>query len=178
MSGKAQVLVLMGSDSDLPAMEGCFQTLDRLGIGYDAHVASAHRTPETVRSLVSGARGRGVRVVIAAAGGAAHLAGVAASLTTLPVIGIPLASGALHGMDSLTSTANMPPGVPVACVSLGAWGATNAAVLAAEILGVAQPAIEKRLRAYRADAAARIGEKSRRMRAAGVAATIAGMKSK
>lgn len=146
------VLILMGSDSDLPKVKPAAEALQELGLTYEMHVASAHRTPARVAALASGARERGVRVIIAAAGGAAHLAGVAAAHTTLPVIGIPIASGSLNGLDALLATVQMPSGIPVATVAVD--GARNAALLAAEIIAVADPALAKKLAAMR-DAMAR-----------------------
>jgi 5-(carboxyamino)imidazole ribonucleotide mutase len=132
----ADVLILIGSDSDLPVVRETYQTLSGLGVSVNMHVASAHRTPVRVHELVSQAEAAGTKVFIAAAGGAAHLAGAVAAQTTRPVIGIPLAAGALGGVDALYSTVNMPPGMPVATVSVGTWGAYNAALLAAQILAV------------------------------------------
>jgi phosphoribosylaminoimidazole carboxylase PurE protein len=160
------VLILMGSDSDAPVMQGAVDTLEQLGLSCEVTVASAHRSPARVLRLVDEAPGRGVKVFIAAAGAAAHLAGVIAAHTTLPVIGVPIASSDLHGFDALLSTVQMPPGVPVATVSVGTPGATNAAVLAAQILATADPAIAKRLKEYKRSlaekvekAAARVAEK-------------------
>jgi phosphoribosylaminoimidazole carboxylase PurE protein len=160
------VLILMGSDSDAPVMQGAVDTLQQLGLSCEMTVASAHRSPARVLRLVDEAPGRGVKVFIAAAGAAAHLAGVIAAHTTLPVIGVPIASSDLHGFDALLSTVQMPPGVPVATVSVGKPGATNAAVLAAQILAIADPAIARRLKDYKESlaekvekAAARVGEK-------------------
>ena len=131
-----QVGIIVGSVSDKPVMEDTLKTLTDLGVEAELIAASAHRDPEKVRAYVLGAEERGIEVFIAAAGGAAALPGVVASLTTLPVIGVPLASSELGGVDALHSIVQMPPGVPVACVAVGAWGARNAALLAAEILGL------------------------------------------
>ena len=139
------VLILMGSDSDAPVMQGAVDVLRDLGIASEMTVASAHRSPERVMRLVREAPGRGVKVFIVGAGAAAHLAGVVAAHTTLPVIGVPIDSSALKGLDALLSTVQMPPGVPVATVSIGKPGATNAGVLAAQILAIADPAIAKAL---------------------------------
>ena len=130
------VAILMGSQSDEPVMEGCTKALDDLGVSYEVRVMSAHRAPDKVREYAKGARERGVQVFIAAAGGAAALPGVLASWSTLPVIGVPLASSELKGIDSLYSIVQMPPGIPVAAVSVGAWGARNAAYLAAQIVAL------------------------------------------
>ena len=143
------VLILMGSDSDAPVMQGAVEILRELQIPCEMTVASAHRSPERVMRLVSEAPGRGVKVFIVGAGAAAHLAGVVAAHTTMPVIGVPIDSSALKGWDALLSTGQMPPGVPVATVSIGKPGATNAGVLAAQILAVGDPAIADRLTAYK-----------------------------
>jgi phosphoribosylamine--glycine ligase len=143
------VLILMGSDSDAPVMQGAVEILRELGISAEMTVASAHRSPERVMRLVRDAPGRGVKVFIVGAGAAAHLAGVVAAHTTMPVIGVPIDSSALKGLDALLSTVQMPPGVPVATVSIGKPGATNAGVLAAQILAVADPGIAARLDAYK-----------------------------
>ena len=128
--------VIMGSASDEPVVQETATALEQLQIDYEIRVMSAHRTPERVREYAEQARTRGIEVLIAAAGGSAALGGVLASWTTLPVIGVPLASSELKGMDALLATAQMPPGIPVACMAVGAWGARNAAYLAAEILGL------------------------------------------
>ena len=143
------VLILMGSDSDAPIMSAAVDVLNELGLTSEMTVASAHRSPRRVLRLVEEAPARGVRVFIVGAGAAAHLAGVVAAHTTLPVIGVPIDSSALKGLDALLSTVQMPPGVPVATVAIGKPGATNAGVLAAQILGVGDPAIAARLRDYK-----------------------------
>ncbi|MBP3851796.1 MAG: 5-(carboxyamino)imidazole ribonucleotide mutase, partial [Erysipelotrichaceae bacterium] len=127
MMENKRVLIVMGSRSDMPAMEGCMQQLDEFGIGYSVRVLSAHRTPNAVLQVSQEAKNNGIQVIIAAAGGAAHLAGVIASSTPLPVIGIPIQTSALGGMDSLLSTVQMPSGVPVATVAIGKAGPKNAA---------------------------------------------------
>ena len=142
-------MILMGSDSDAPVMQGAVEVLKEFGISHEMTVASAHRSPERVMRLVSEAPGRGVKVFIIGAGAAAHLAGVVAAHSCLPVIGVPIASSALKGWDALLSTVQMPPGVPVATVSIGKPGATNAGVLAAQILGVADAAMAQKLAAYK-----------------------------
>ena len=144
-----QVLILMGSDSDAPVMEAAGAVLTELGITWDMTVASAHRSPARVTRLVAEAPGCGVKVFIVGAGAAAHLAGVVAAHTTMPVIGVPIDSSALKGLDALLSTVQMPPGVPVATVSIGKPGATNAGVLAAQILAVGDHAIAGRLVKYK-----------------------------
>ena len=143
------VLILMGSDSDAPVMQGAVEILRDLQIPCEMTVASAHRSPGRVLRLVADAPGRGVKVFIVGAGAAAHLAGVVAAHTTMPVIGVPIDSSALKGWDALLSTVQMPPGVPVATVSIGKPGATNAGVLAAQILAVGDPAIAGRVAAYK-----------------------------
>ena len=144
-----QVLILMGSDSDAPIMSAAGEVLTEFGITWEMTVASAHRSPARVMRLIAEAPGRGVRVFVVGAGAAAHLAGVVAAHTTLPVIGVPIDSSALKGLDALLSTVQMPPGVPVATVSIGKPGAQNAGVLAAQILGVADEAMAKKLVEYK-----------------------------
>jgi 5-(carboxyamino)imidazole ribonucleotide mutase len=149
-TSKPLVLIVMGSESDRAKVQPAADELDRLGLPYEWLVASAHRTPEKVATLARQARGRGIKVIIAAAGGAAHLAGVTAAHTTLPVIGIPISSRALNGLDALLSTVQMPSGVPVAAVAID--GARNAALLAAQILGVSDPALAAKLDQMRDEA--------------------------
>lgn len=161
----AVVGIVMGSDSDLPVVQRCLDALEHFDIPYEVEVLSAHRTPDRAHEYSSTARMRGLKVIVAAAGGAAHLAGVMASLTTLPVIGIPMPS-VLNGADSLFSTVQMPAGVPVATVAIGEAGATNAGILAAEILGVADEEMAHRLSVYRADMRRKIAEKNEKLRAA------------
>ena len=147
--GDLQVQVLMGSGSDADVMANTVRTLRDLGITCDMTVASAHRSPDRVRRVMEEALGRGVQVFVVGAGAAAHLAGVVAAHTAVPVIGVPIDSSPLGGFDALLSTVQMPPGVPVATVAVGKAGATNAAVLAAQILAVGDPAIRERLEDYR-----------------------------
>ena len=144
-----QVLILMGSDSDAPVMQAAVDGLKEFGITSEMTVASAHRSPERVMRLVSEAPGRGVKVFIVGAGAAAHLGGVVAAHTTLPVIGVPIDSSALKGLDALLSTVQMPPGVPVATVSIGKPGATNAAVLAAQIIAVGDKTMAQKMVDYK-----------------------------
>ncbi len=146
----------MGSRSDLPAMEGCMQQLDAFEIGYEVRVLSAHRTPEAVLTLSKEAKDRGIQVIIAAAGGAAHLAGVIASSTPLPVIGIPIQTSALGGMDSLLSTVQMPGGVPVATVAIGKAGPKNAAILATQMIGLADEAVQEKIIAFKNEQAEKV----------------------
>ena len=144
-----QILILMGSDSDAPVMEAAGAVLTELGITWEMTVASAHRSPARVMRLVEEAAPRGVKAFIVGAGAAAHLAGVVAAHTAMPVIGVPIDSSALKGLDALLSTVQMPPGVPVATVSIGKPGATNAGVLAAQIIGVGDRAMADRVAAYK-----------------------------
>jgi len=150
------VAVICGSRSDLPALRGCFDQLDAYGIGWEASVISAHRQPDALRAYVAEAQASGVRIFVCAAGMAAHLPGVLASLTALPVIGVPLDAGAgTGGTDALWSVVQMPPGVPVATVAIGAAGATNAAHLAARMLALGDVDLAKRVEAMRAEQAQR-----------------------
>ena len=139
----------MGSASDEAVVQETVNTLEQLGVDYEVRVMSAHRTPERVQEYATTARDRGIEVLISAAGGSAALGGVLASWTTIPVIGIPLASSELKGMDALLATAQMPPGIPVACMAVGSWGARNAAFFAAEILGLKYEAIREAYEKYR-----------------------------
>ncbi|HUC16678.1 MAG TPA: 5-(carboxyamino)imidazole ribonucleotide mutase [Acetobacteraceae bacterium] len=141
--------IIMGSRSDWPTLRHAAATLAALAVPYEARVVSAHRTPDRLASYAKGARGRGIRVIIAGAGGAAHLPGMCAAFTTLPVLGVPVESAALKGMDSLLSIVQMPPGVPVGTLAIGQPGAVNAALLAAAILALADPALAARLDAWR-----------------------------
>lgn len=141
--------VVMGSASDEAVVQETVNTLEQLEIDYEVRVMSAHRTPERVQEYATTARDRGIEVLISAAGGSAALGGVLASWTTIPVIGIPLASSELKGMDALLATAQMPPGIPVACMAIGVWGARNAAFFAAEILGLKYEAIREAYEKYR-----------------------------
>lgn len=144
-----QVGIIVGSASDKPVMEDTLKTLEDLGIEAELVVASAHRAPDRVREWVLGAEDRGIEVIIAGAGGAAALPGVVASFTTLPVIGVPIASSELGGIDALYSIVQMPPGIPVATVAVGAWGARNAALLAAEVLGIKYAKIRQAVNDHR-----------------------------
>ena len=148
-SAKPLVGVVMGSDSDWPLVQKACATLDSFGVAYETRVISAHRTPEVAVGYAKTAEARGLKVVIAAAGGAAHLGGVLAAGTVLPVIGIPVAGGALNGLDALYATVQMPSGVPVATVACGSAGPANAALLAVQILGTADAALRERFRAYK-----------------------------
>jgi 5-(carboxyamino)imidazole ribonucleotide mutase len=139
----------MGSKSDEAVVNETLAVLEQMGVEHEVVVASAHRTPERVREYAQAARGRGIEVLIGAAGGSAGLPGALASWTTLPVIGVPLPSSDLKGVDALYAIAQMPPGVPVACVAVGSWGARNAAFLAAQILGIKHEGIRQAYEAYR-----------------------------
>lgn len=151
----------MGSDSDLPVLEGCFQTLKKLNIPYEAHVYSAHRTPDAAGAFAASAREKGFGVIIAAAGKAAHLAGVLAAHTTLPVIGIPVKSSTLDGLDALLATVQMPSGIPVATVAID--GAQNAAILAAQIIGVTDAEVAYKLSVRKEEMKQGVIEKDRKL---------------
>ncbi|WP_029416292.1 5-(carboxyamino)imidazole ribonucleotide mutase [Brevundimonas bacteroides] len=143
------VAIIMGSRSDWPTMKHAAETLDRLGVAWEAKVVSAHRTPKRLWDFASGARDAGFKVIIAGAGGAAHLPGMAASMTSLPVLGVPVQTKALKGLDSLLSIVQMPGGVPVATLAIGEAGAKNAGILAAQILALGDPVLAGRLNAFR-----------------------------
>jgi len=143
------VAIIMGSQSDWPTMRHTAETLDALGVGYDKRIVSAHRTPDRLYAFAKGAKAAGVKVIIAGAGGAAHLPGMAASMTTLPVFGVPVESKVLSGVDSLYSIVQMPPGVPVGTLAIGKAGAINAALLAASVLALSDKAVSDRLEAWR-----------------------------
>jgi len=144
-----QVGILMGSQSDWATLRRAAETLDRLGVAYETRIVSAHRTPDRLRDYATSARQRGLKVIIAGAGGAAHLPGMCAAWTPLPVLGVPVESHSLKGMDSLLSIVQMPAGIPVATLAIGQAGAVNAALLAAAILAIADPALAARLDALR-----------------------------
>jgi 5-(carboxyamino)imidazole ribonucleotide mutase len=153
--------IIMGSDSDLPTMEAAEGVMHEFGVTYELHVVSAHRTPERMVEYAKSARERGLKVIIAGAGGAAHLPGMVASLTTLPVIGVPVVSGGLDGMDSLLSIVQMPKGVPVATVAIG--NARNAGLLAVQILAISDSDLAERLLMFREDQVTQVLEKDRRV---------------
>jgi phosphoribosylamine--glycine ligase len=161
---KPQVLIVMGSDSDLRVMEGAEEMLKKLQIPYEITVASAHRTPERAVKLASQAEDKGIEAIIAGAGMAAHLAGVLAAHTIVPVIGVPINSSPLSGLDSLLSTVQMPPGVPVAAMAIGKAGAKNAAILSAQIIARKDPKIAKRLKDLRKKLAEEVIVKSKRLK--------------
>ena len=159
------VQILIGSDSDAPIMRGAADVLGELGISCEMTVASAHRSPARVQRIMADAPARGVQVFIVGAGAAAHLAGVVAAHTAQPVIGVPIDSSPLLGLDALLSTVQMPPGVPVATVAVGKAGATNAGVLAAQILAIADPALAERVVAYKARLADKVEQAAARLAA-------------
>jgi 5-(carboxyamino)imidazole ribonucleotide mutase len=146
----ALVAIVMGSQSDWPTMQCAAAALDKLGVSYDARIVSAHRTPDRLTAFAKGAEAEGFKVIIAGAGGAAHLPGMVASMTHLPVLGVPVQSKALSGQDSLLSIVQMPAGIPVGTLAIGEAGATNAGLLAAAILAGSDPDLTERLKAYRA----------------------------
>jgi len=160
---KPIVGIIMGSKSDWDVMRHTHETLDQFGVPHECSVLSAHRTPRQTADYVSQAEARGLEVIIAAAGGAAHLAGVAAAHTLLPVLGVPMESAALKGLDSLLAMVQMPAGIPVATVAIGKPGATNAGILAAQILGTSDPELAKKLLAYKEQLARGVEEKSRKL---------------
>jgi 5-(carboxyamino)imidazole ribonucleotide mutase len=162
---KPLVSIVMGSDSDLEIMREAGKALEEFGIPYEIDVISAHRSPDRTADYARKAAGRGIRVIIAGAGGAAHLAGVIAAHTTLPVIGVPIPSTSLQGLDSLLATVQMPAGIPVATVAIGRSGAINAGILAAQIIGVADASIAKKLAIHKEKLARGVEEKSKKMKA-------------
>ena len=159
-----KVAFVLGSDSDYPALEGALELLNRFAVPYEVVVASAHRSPERTERYAVTLEERGIQVVIACAGGAAHLAGVLAAHTILPVIGVPIDSSPLQGLDALLSTAMMPVGVPVATMAIGKSGAGNAAILAAQILARSDAELAARLREYKGQLAERVEERDRELR--------------
>jgi phosphoribosylaminoimidazole carboxylase PurE protein len=164
MSTKPRVSIVMGSDSDLDIMREAAKTLEEFGIEYEIDVTSAHRSPERTAEYARKAAARGIRVIIAGAGGAAHLAGVIAAHTSIPVIGVPIPSTSLQGLDSLLATVQMPAGIPVATVAIGKPGATNAAVLAAQILALSSEPLARKLAAHKEQLANSVEEKSRKLK--------------
>jgi 5-(carboxyamino)imidazole ribonucleotide mutase len=155
----APVAIVMGSQSDWPTMQMAAAALDALGVAYEAQIVSAHRTPDRLVAFAKGAADAGFKVIIAGAGGAAHLPGMVASMTHLPVLGVPVQSRALSGQDSLLSIVQMPAGIPVGTLAIGEAGATNAGLLAAAILATHDPALTERLKAYRAAQSAGVAER-------------------
>jgi 5-(carboxyamino)imidazole ribonucleotide mutase len=163
---KPLVSIVMGSDSDLEIMREAGKALEGFGIAYEMDVTSAHRSPDRTAEYARKAAGRGIRVIIAGAGGAAHLAGVIAAHTSLPVIGVPIPSTSLQGMDSLLATVQMPAGIPVATVAIGKPGATNAGILAAQILALTDAGLVKKMTAHKEKLENSVEEKSKKLKAA------------
>ena len=161
--GTALVGIVMGSDTDFPAMSEAGKTLERFGIAYEMEVLSAHRTPGRANEYATMAASRGLKVIIAAAGAAAHLAGVMAANTTLPVIGVPMATSPLNGLDALLSTVQMPGGIPVATMAIDKAGAVNAAIFAAQILALSDPEIGLKLVGHKEELARSVAEKNARL---------------
>ena len=157
--GKPLVAIVMGSQSDWPTMNHAAQALDALGVAYEARIVSAHRTPDRLAEFAKGAADAGFKVIVAGAGGAAHLPGMIASMTHLPVLGVPVESKALKGQDSLLSIVQMPAGIPVGTLAIGEAGATNAGLLAAAILATSDEALAERLKAFRAAQTAAVAER-------------------
>ncbi len=155
----ARIAIIMGSQSDWPTMHCAAKVLDELGVAYDARIVSAHRTPDRMADFAKGAEAEGFKVIIAGAGGAAHLPGMVAAMTHLPVLGVPVQSKALNGMDSLLSIVQMPAGVPTGTLAIGEAGATNAGLLAASILATSDAALTERLKAWRASRTEAVAEK-------------------
>jgi 5-(carboxyamino)imidazole ribonucleotide mutase len=167
-----QVSVIMGSDSDLPVMSQCLNALERFQLSYEVLISSAHRLPEETAEIARNAAARGIEVIIAGAGGAAHLAGVIAALTPLPVIAVPLSASPLGGLDALYAMVQMPRGIPVATVAVD--GAFNAGILAAQIIGVKDPLVRERIIAYKKELASQVKEKNERLQKLGYKKYIAG----
>ncbi|MCX2725351.1 5-(carboxyamino)imidazole ribonucleotide mutase [Roseibium salinum] len=155
---QADVAIIMGSQSDWPTMKHAAEILDQLGVSYEARIVSAHRTPDRMYDFAKGAKAEGFKIIIAGAGGAAHLPGMVASLTLLPVFGVPVESKALSGEDSLLSIVQMPAGIPVGTLAIGKAGATNAALLASAVLALNDPAIDAALAKFRSDRTAAVAE--------------------
>ena len=157
-TGKAVVGIIMGSQSDWPTLKKAAEILDELQVPFETRIVSAHRTPERLYGYAKSAKGRGLKVIIAGAGGAAHLPGMTASMTPIPVLGVPIPTTALSGQDSLYSIVQMPAGVPVGTLAIGDMGATNAGLLAAQILAIADPQLLQRVEAHRAARSAKVAE--------------------
>lgn len=170
----ALVGIVMGSDSDLPVMREAADILEQLGISREVVISSAHRAPDKTSEYARTAAGRGIQVIIAGAGGAAHLPGVIAAYTTLPVIGVPIKSGALNGIDALYAIVQMPAGIPVATVAVD--GARNAGILAAQIIALKDEAVRKKLEQFKAGLAKGVEEKNSRLKSLGIELYLAGMK--
>jgi 5-(carboxyamino)imidazole ribonucleotide mutase len=160
------VLIVMGSDSDVPTMQETAKVLTEFGVPFEIRISSAHRSPQRTAQLAHEAAGRGIQLIIAAAGMAAHLAGVVAAETTLPVIGVPMGGGPLSGMDALYATVQMPGGIPVATMAIGKAGAKNAALFAVQILSLSDPSLRDKFAAYRANMAVEVEQKDAALQAA------------
>jgi len=165
MSKQPLVSIVMGSDSDLEVMRKAAKSLGEFGIAYEMDITSAHRSPARTSEFARQASGRGIKVIIAGAGGAAHLAGVIAAETTLPVIGVPIPSSSLQGLDALLAMVQMPAGIPVATLAIGKAGATNAGILATQILALSDPALAKKMATHKEKLARSVEEKSSKLRA-------------
>ena len=163
-NGQPLVGILMGSDTDYPTMSETAKTLDKFGIGYEIEVVSAHRTPARAHEYAKTAASRGLKILIAAAGAAAHLAGVMAANTTLPVIGVPMGTSSLNGFDALLSTVQMPGGIPVATMAIDKAGAVNAAIFAAQVLALSDPVVAKKVVAHKEDLAKSVAEKNAKLK--------------
>jgi phosphoribosylaminoimidazole carboxylase PurE protein len=172
----SRVGIILGSDSDLPKVEDCFYTLEKFGVDFEIIVSSAHRTPEQTKDWVSSARSRGMQVIIAVAGGAAHLPGVVASHTTLPVIGVPIETPISGGLDSILSILQMPSGIPVGTMPSGKAGGTNAALYAINILSISDKVIEEKLADFRNEMAEKIAKKNESLKSKGYKDYIASIK--
>ncbi len=164
MTARVLVAIVMGSDSDLEIMREAAKALEEFGIAYEIDVTSAHRSPARTSHFARAAAERGIKVIIAGAGGAAHLAGVIAAETTLPVIGVPIASSSLGGLDSLLATVQMPAGIPVATVAIGKAGATNAGILAAQMLALGDPQLARKIDAHKEKLVRSVEEKSKKLK--------------
>ncbi len=164
MTKQPLVSIVMGSDSDLEVMREAAKALDDFGIAYEMDITSAHRSPARTSEFARQAAGRGIKVIIAGAGGAAHLAGVIAAETTLPVIGVPMPSSPLQGLDALLATVQMPAGIPVATLAIGKAGATNAGILAAQILALSDPALARKIIEHKEKLARGVEEKSKKLK--------------
>jgi 5-(carboxyamino)imidazole ribonucleotide mutase len=165
MDRQPVVSIVMGSDTDLEVMREAAKTLEEFGIPYEMDVTSAHRSPARTAEFARKAGGRGIKVIIAGAGGAAHLAGVIAAESTLPVLGVPIPSSSLQGLDALLATVQMPAGIPVGTLAIGRAGATNAAVLAAQILSLADPELARKMKEHKEKLAKSVEEKSKKLKA-------------
>lgn len=163
--GNPHILILMGSDSDVPVMEEATRVLTAFGVPYEMRVSSAHRSPEKTAALAAGAADRGIKAIIAGAGMAAHLAGVVAAETTLPVIGVPIGGGPLNGVDALYATVQMPGGIPVATMAIGAAGAKNAGLFAVQMLAISDPKLAAQLRDYKKKLAEEVAAKDEALQA-------------